>query len=71
MGALYVYQRFFYEKDRWMMWQRKENIKDMPAHHFSNRGGVLLEKQFVGFVKYYENDKAMMDWYAKAYPRYF
>ena len=48
-----------------------ENLKDMPGHHFSNRGGVLFEKDFVGFEKYYKNGDAMMDWYKKAYPAQF
>ena len=43
----------------------------MPAHHFSNRGGVLFLKDFVGFEKYYKNDKALQDWYGRAYPGYY
>jgi hypothetical protein len=38
-----------------MRWDRMENLKDKPAYHYSNRGGVLIEKQFVGFEKYFRN----------------
>ena len=49
-------------------WDRMENIENMPAHHFNNRGGVLVRKQFAGFEKYHKNIDEMMDWYKKAYP---
>mmetsp|Transcript_5858 Transcript_5858/g.5291 ORF Transcript_5858/g.5291 Transcript_5858/m.5291 type:complete len:193 (+) Transcript_5858:18-596(+) len=49
----YTKSKYEVEKDRWAQWKRKEHIQDLPAHHFSNRGGILLEKQFVGFEKYY------------------
>jgi hypothetical protein len=39
----------------------------LPAHHFVNRGGVVLEKEFVGFEKYHTNDKSLMEWYKKAF----
>ncbi len=71
MGSIYVYKRYFTELDRWRMYERKELLKDMPGHHFSNRGGVLLMKEFVGFEKYYKNDAALMSWYSRAYPQYF
>jgi hypothetical protein len=38
-----------------MRTDRMENLKDKQPHHFSNRGGVLIEKQFVGFEKYFRN----------------
>ena len=59
------------ESDRLSMWDRRENLASKPAHHFSNRGGVLFEKQFVGFEKYYQNDEALMTWYKRAYPKQF
>jgi len=40
----------------------------MPGHHFINRGGVLIQKKFVGFEKYYKNADEMMAWYYRAYP---
>ena len=45
-----------------------QDIQDLPAHHFNNRGGVLVKKQFAGFEKYHKNTDEMMDWYAKAFP---
>jgi hypothetical protein len=50
------------------MWQRKQNLDDMPGHHFHNRGGVLIEKKFQGFEKYHKNADEMMAWYARTYP---
>jgi len=46
----------------------RKNIETAPAHHFVNRGGVLMKKEFVGFEKYYQNEEALMNWYKKAYP---
>ena len=43
----------------------------MPAHHFNNRGGVLFEKQFIGFEMYYKNGDDVTNWYKKAYPHLF
>jgi hypothetical protein len=45
-----------------------QNVENLPAHHFNNRGGVLVKKQFAGFEKYHKNIDEMMAWYAKAYP---
>ncbi len=67
-GAVYVNYKYTFEVDRWRMWTRREHIQDLPAHHYVNRGGVLLEKDFVGFEKYHTSDKSLMDWYRKAYP---
>ncbi len=39
---MYAKMRYGVEYDRWHTYQRRENLKDMPAHHFVNRGGVLL-----------------------------
>lgn len=64
----YVMKKITFEKDRWWRWERMENLSDMPAHHFNNRGGVLVRKQFVGFEKYHKNMGDTMDWYKMAYP---
>ena len=48
-----------------------ENLEKAPAHHFVNRGGVLLKKEFVGFAKYFQNDKELTAWYKKVYPSLF
>jgi hypothetical protein len=68
MLMMYAYHKQTYERDRLRMWMRREHLQDMPAHHFSNRGGVLIEKQFVGFEKYHSSDKSLMDWYKKTNP---
>ena len=71
LGGIYAKRRIFVESDRWQRTDRMQNLKDMKGYHFSNRGGVLFEKQFIGFEKYYRDDKALMDWYAKAYPSHY
>ena len=53
------------------MTARMEGYKNIPAHHFNNRGGVLVLKDFVGFQKYYQNGEDMMDWYKQVYPKTF
>lgn len=35
----------------------------MPAHHFTNKGGVLVLKEFTGFNKYFKNSDQMTKWY--------
>jgi hypothetical protein len=70
-GMFYLSYKIMYEQDRWTMWTRREHIHELPAHHYINRGGVLLEKEFVGFEKYHTNDKSLMDWYKNAYPGQF
>ena len=47
-----------------------QDIEKLPAHHFNNRGGVLVKKQFAGFEKYHKNLDEMMAWYKKAYPNH-
>jgi hypothetical protein len=37
------------------MAQRMEGFKGMPGHHFSNKGGVVVQKEFAGFTKYFKN----------------
>lgn len=45
-----------------------ENLENAPAHHFVNRGGVLLKKEFQGFAKYFKNDAELTEWYKSVYP---
>lgn len=47
--GIYAYRRYFVEVDRARRTARMEGFKDMPAHHFHNRGGVIVLKDFVGF----------------------
>lgn len=53
MFGSYLYKRFRLESDRARMTARMEGYKNMPGHHFLNRGGVVTLKQFVGFEKYH------------------
>jgi len=54
-AAMYIKAKVVVEKARWFRWNRMENLEDMPAHHFHNRGGLLIRKQFAGFEKYHKN----------------
>jgi len=57
-GSIFVsygVKRVKLEKDRARMTERMDGFPNRPAHHFHNRGGVVLEKQFVGFEKYHKN----------------
>lgn len=67
----YVKARYAVEVDRWAMWRRRDCLADTPAHHVTNKGGVLVRKQFIGFEKYHQNSDEMMAWYTKAYPDAF
>lgn len=40
----------------------------MPAHHFTNYGGVLIKKDFIGFEKYHKNNDELIAWYRRAFP---
>lgn len=64
----YVYKRYHIEVDRVRMAARMEGYKNMPGHHFHNRGGVVVLKQFTGFEKYYQNSEGLNTWFKKAYP---
>ena len=48
-ALVYINYKQMFEFDRWRMWTRREHMKELPAHHFINRGGVLMEKEFGGF----------------------
>lgn len=71
LTALYLNRRYMVEKKRMHEWNRKENLENMPAHHFHNRGGVLIKKRFIGFEKYHANIEDMMGWYRKSNPTAF
>lgn len=66
-ALVYGGYKYTQEVNRWTMWTRREHIQDLKAHHYINRGGVLLEKEFVGFEKYHTNDQSLRSWYEKAY----
>ena len=69
--VMYGWNRFKLEKDRMQQWDRRDGCPTTPAHHFANRGGVLIKKQFMGFEKYHKNTDEMMAWYTKAFPGAF
>lgn len=68
LGGIYLLAKLPVEKDRLVRWEREGSIESLPGHHFNNRGGVLVKKQFAGFEKYHKNIDEMMAWYGKAYP---
>lgn len=45
-----------------------DNLEKLPSHHFVNRGGVIMKKEFLGFAKYFKNDQELTKWYNKVYP---
>ena len=49
----YSSKKYYYERARMRRTERLGNIENLPGHHFNNRGGVLLQKEFVGFEKYH------------------
>ena len=56
MGSLvllWLKKKYEVESDRWRRTERMEDLKNLPGHHFHNRGGVLVKKEFVGFEKYH------------------
>lgn len=71
MMSVYLYKKYDVEKSRALRTERMSKLKDLPEHHFSNRGGILIEKQFLGFEKYFRNSSDMANWYKKVYPDVF
>ena len=70
-GMSYGLKKLQVEKDRARMTARLNGYKGLPGHHFNNRGGVVVLKDFVGFEKYYKTGDDMTAWYKKAYPNQF
>lgn len=73
LGGTYIsfalYKRYFIEVHRA---QRTERLNmSTPSFHMSQRGSVVLEKQFMGFEKYYKNSGDMINWYKARYPQVF
>jgi hypothetical protein len=64
----YASNKWYVESCRWHTHQRRTQLQDMPAHHFNNRGGVLMEKEFKGFTRYFKNGEDQLAWYKMAYP---
>ena len=68
LGGMYAKNKYACERERMNRWVRMQDLENLPAHHFNNRGGVLVKKQFAGFEKYHKNLDEMMAWYQKTYP---
>ena len=50
----WAYRRYLVEVDRARRTARGDGYPDEHApHHFHNRGGVVVKKEFTGFEKYY------------------
>ena len=60
VSLIYLSKRWNVEVERSRRWDRMANLENMPEHHFNNRGGVLVKKQFAGFEKYHKNTEEMM-----------
>jgi len=67
----YAQKKYLAERDRARQTERLNGFKDIPAHHFHNRGGVVVLKEFTGFQKYYKNTEELMSWYKHVYPKQF
>lgn len=63
----YAIGRVQLEYDRARMRDRIDGFPNQPAHHFNNRGGVLVHKQFQGFEKYHESYDSYKKWFGTAY----
>lgn len=64
----WAYHKYQVEVDRARRTARMEGYPNEQAHHFHNRGGVVIKKDFVGFRKYLKNGDEMKDWYKMVYP---
>jgi len=68
---MYAGRRYQVERARFHQIKRVDHLDEIPKHHLNNRGGVLLEKEFLGFEKYFKNDAALTEWYKRVYPGSF
>lgn len=66
--ASYGVKRVQLEYDRARMTDRLDGFPNALGHHFNNRGGVVVKKQFTGFEKYHASSEDYMVWLNKAYP---
>lgn len=68
-GFMYLYLKSNVEEKRRIRIERhSENLDDLKTHHFINRGGVLVQKQYVGLQKYFKNQTEAMEWEYKVHP---
>lgn len=68
LGGSYATGRKFVEERRWHKHDRTNNLREEKAHHYNNRGGVLIKKEFIGFNKYFKTGDDQMEWLRMAYP---
>ena len=71
VALTYIKSKVEVERRRQHRIDRMANIENMPAHHFVNRGGVLIKKEVEGFEKYHKNLDSLMSWYKRAFPQGF
>jgi hypothetical protein len=64
----YIFRKYYVEQDRARMNARLEGYPNELGHHFHNRGGVVVKKDFVGFEKYFQNGTRQIEWLYKVYP---
>lgn len=67
MFVNYAVKKAQVEYDRARQTERIDGYASIPGHHFNNRGGVLVRKQFTGFEKYHASSEDYMTWFNKAY----
>ena len=70
-AGCYGVNKWYIESCRWHTHRRRTQLRNAPAHHFNNRGGVLIEKEFIGFTKYLDSEGKQMEWLKKAYPQLY
>lgn len=72
VGYVIAKRIYVREKQRAHMSARQPDaLANAPAHHFVNKGGVLVQKEVIGFARYFKNDKELTDWYTRVYPDLF
>ena len=57
--------------ERYRLYSYNKNVNfvegKLQSDHFVNRGGVVLQKEFLGFESTHANSKKLNDWYDMAY----
>ena len=67
--VVYMYFKLPIEKYRIHAYNKNVNFVNgkLSPDHFVNRGGVVLQKEFLGFESTHANNKKLNDWYDMAY----
>ena len=57
--------------ERYRLYSYNKNVNfvegKLSPDHFVNRGGVVLQKEFLGFESTHANSKKLNDWYDMVY----